>query len=127
MYFTGRRVGADEGLAPGLFDEVVADAALLARAQTMAAGIAAGPQIALRDTKEHLNRALQVDLRCALALEADRLVRCARTEASRQGPPGPADQGLSGANVKQPRTEGQPMPICDAPVDSPWPAAAGGQ
>ena len=50
------------------------------QAQTMAAGIAAGLPIALRCMKEHLNRALQVDLRSALALEADRLVRCARTE-----------------------------------------------
>jgi enoyl-CoA hydratase/carnithine racemase len=30
--------------------------------------------------KENLNRALQVDLRSAMALEADRTVRCARTE-----------------------------------------------
>jgi len=80
MYFTGRRVGADEGLALGLFDEVVADKELQARAQAMAVGIAAGPPIALRYMKEHLNRALQVDLRSALTLEADRLVRCARTE-----------------------------------------------
>jgi enoyl-CoA hydratase/carnithine racemase len=80
LYFTGRRVGADKGLALGLFDEVVADDDLQARAQAMAAGIAAGPPIALRYMKEHLNRALQVDLRSALALEADRLVRCARTE-----------------------------------------------
>jgi enoyl-CoA hydratase/carnithine racemase len=80
MYYTGRRVGADEGLALGLFDEVVADEELRARAHAMAAGIAAGPPIALRYMKAHLNRALQVDLRSALALEADRLVRCARTE-----------------------------------------------
>ena len=30
--------------------------------------------------KENLNRALQVDLRSAMALEADRTVRCPRTE-----------------------------------------------
>ena len=30
--------------------------------------------------KENLNRALQVDLRSAMALEADRTVPCARTE-----------------------------------------------
>lgn len=46
----------------------------------MAASIAAGPPIALRYMKENLNRALQVDLGSALALEADRLVRCVRTE-----------------------------------------------
>jgi enoyl-CoA hydratase/carnithine racemase len=80
MYFTGGRVGADEGLALGLFDEVVPDEALHERAQTLAATIAAGPPIALRYMKENLNRALQVDLRSALALEADRTVRCTRTE-----------------------------------------------
>ncbi len=41
--------------------------------------MAAGPPIVLRCMKEHLNRPLQVDLRSALALKADRLVRCART------------------------------------------------
>ncbi|MFN0162162.1 MAG: enoyl-CoA hydratase [Burkholderiales bacterium] len=80
LYFTGRRVGADEGLSLGIFDEVVADEELRSRAQSLAASIAAGPPIALRYMKENLNRALQVDLRTALALEADRLVRCARTE-----------------------------------------------
>lgn len=80
MYYTGRRVGADEGLALGLFDEVVANEELQARAHAMAASIAAGPPIALRYMKENLNRALQVDLRSALALEADRTVRCTRTE-----------------------------------------------
>jgi enoyl-CoA hydratase/carnithine racemase len=34
--------------------------------------------------KENLNRALAVDLRSALALEADRMVRCARTEDHRE-------------------------------------------
>ena len=58
----------------------LADDELQSRAQAMAAGIAAGPPIALRYMKEHLNRALQVDLRSALALDADRLVRYARTE-----------------------------------------------
>jgi enoyl-CoA hydratase/carnithine racemase len=80
LYFTGRRVGADEGLALGLFDEVVADEELRSRAQSLAASIAAGPPIALRYMKENLNRALQVDLRSALAMEADRTVRCTRTD-----------------------------------------------
>ncbi len=84
LYFTGRRVGADEGLALGLFDEVVDDDALQARARQLASTIAAGPPIALRHMKENLNRALTVDLRTALALEADRMVRCAGTEDHRE-------------------------------------------
>lgn len=84
LYFTGRRVGADEGLAMGLFDEVTDDDQLQAHARQLAASIAAGPPIALRYMKENLNRALQVDLRSALALEADRTVRCSRTEDHRE-------------------------------------------
>jgi 2-(1,2-epoxy-1,2-dihydrophenyl)acetyl-CoA isomerase len=84
LYYTGRRVGADEGLALGIFNEVVADDELMARARTLAESIAAGPPIALRYMKENLNRAVAADLRSALALEADRMVRCTRTEDHRE-------------------------------------------
>jgi enoyl-CoA hydratase/carnithine racemase len=84
LYYTGRRVGAEEGLALGIFNEVVADDALMARSHALAASIAAGPPIALRYMKENLNRAVGVDLRSALALEADRMVRCTRTEDHRE-------------------------------------------
>jgi enoyl-CoA hydratase/carnithine racemase len=84
LYYTSRRVGADEGLALGIFNEVVADDQLMARARALAQTIAAGPPIALRYMKENLNRAVGVDLRSALALEADRMVRCTRTEDHRE-------------------------------------------
>ena len=84
LYYTSRRVGAEEGLALGIFNEVVADDALMARARVLAESIAAGPPIALRYMKENLNRAVGVDLRSALALEADRMVRCTRTEDHRE-------------------------------------------
>jgi 2-(1,2-epoxy-1,2-dihydrophenyl)acetyl-CoA isomerase len=84
LYYTGRRVGADEGLALGIFNEVVADDELMARTRTLAESIAAGPPIALRYMKENLNRAVAADLRSALALEADRMVRCTRTEDHRE-------------------------------------------
>lgn len=84
LYYTGRRIGAEEGLALGIFNEVVADDELMARARSVAASIAAGPPIALRYMKENLNRAVGVDLRSALALEADRMVRCTRTEDHRE-------------------------------------------
>ena len=84
LYYTGRRIGAEEGLALGIFNEVVADDELMARVYALAASIAAGPPIALRYMKENLNRAVGVDLRSALALEADRMVRCTRTEDHRE-------------------------------------------
>ena len=80
LYYTSRRVGADEGLALGIFNEVVADDELMARTQTLAGSIASGPPIALRYMKENLNRAVGTDLRSALAMEADRMVRCTRTD-----------------------------------------------
>jgi len=80
LYYTSRRVGADEGLALGMFNEIVDDAELTARTQALARAIAAGPPIALRYMKENLNRAVGADLRTALAMEADRMVRCTRTD-----------------------------------------------
>jgi len=84
LYYTGRRVGADEGLALGIFNEVVADEDLQARTKALAQTIASGPPVALRYMKENLNRAVGTDLRSALALEADRMVRCTRTEDHRE-------------------------------------------
>ncbi len=84
LYFTSRRIGADEGLALGIFNEVVADDELMARTRALAEAIAAGPPIALRYMKENLNRAVGADLRTALALEADRMVRCTRTDDHRE-------------------------------------------
>jgi enoyl-CoA hydratase/carnithine racemase len=80
LYYTSRRVGAQEGLALGIFNEVVADDELKDRTTTLARTIAAGPPIALRYMKENLNRAVGADLRTALAMEADRMVRCTRTD-----------------------------------------------
>ncbi len=84
LYYTSRRVGAAEGLALGIFNEIVPDDQLMARTRALAESIAAGPPIALRYMKENLNRAVGTDLRSALALEADRMVRCTRTEDHRE-------------------------------------------
>ncbi len=83
LYFTGRRVAAEEALALGIFNEVVPDDALQARARELATQIASGPPIALRFMKENLNRALSSDLRTSMALEADRMVRSMKTEDHR--------------------------------------------
>jgi 2-(1,2-epoxy-1,2-dihydrophenyl)acetyl-CoA isomerase len=84
LYYTSRRVGADEALALGIVNEVVADELLMARTRELARSIAEGPPIALRYMKENLNRAVGADLRSALALEADRMVRCTRTDDHRE-------------------------------------------
>jgi enoyl-CoA hydratase/carnithine racemase len=84
LFYTARRVSAEEGKALGIFNEVVPFAELGARAAELAATIANGPPIAIRYMKENLNRATGADLRTCLAMEADRMVRCTRTEDHRE-------------------------------------------
>ena len=84
LFFTSRRIGAAEGLALGIFNEVVEDDRLPERTAELARTIADGPPVALRYMKENLNRALGADLRTCLALEADRMSRSAQTEDHRE-------------------------------------------
>ena len=80
LYYTARRVQADEALQLGIFNRVVADNELSDATVALARQIASGPPIALGYMKENINRAVTSDLRSCLALEADRLMRCAATE-----------------------------------------------
>ena len=80
LYYTARRVQADEALQLGLFNHVVADDELPSATLALARQIASGPPIALGYMKENINRAVTSDLRSCLAMEADRLMRCAATE-----------------------------------------------
>ena len=79
LFFTGRRVQSDEALALGIFNNVFEDASFENEALDMAKQIASGPPIAIAFMKEHINRAVTGDLRSNLAMEADRLIRCAAT------------------------------------------------
>lgn len=85
IYFTGRRVPAEEAAALGLFNRVVPDDDLASEAAAMAGEIAAAAPVALRYMKENLNRALTGDLRGALAMEADRMIRAMLTDDHREG------------------------------------------
>ena len=80
IYFTSRRVGADECLRLGIVNEVVADEDLARCTRELARSIAQGPPIALRYMKENFNRATVADLTTCLDLEADRLMRCTQTD-----------------------------------------------
>ena len=84
LFFTSRRVGAAEGLALGIFNEVVDDDRLAVRTAELARTIADGPPVALRYMKENLNRAVGADLRTCLALEADRMSRSAQSQDHRE-------------------------------------------
>ncbi|MEX0287028.1 MAG: enoyl-CoA hydratase, partial [Paracoccaceae bacterium] len=80
IYYTNRRIGAEEGLALGLFNRVVPADTLMSETNALAAEIAAGPPVALRYMKENHNRAQVSDLKTTLAMEADRMVRSMQTE-----------------------------------------------
>jgi len=80
LYYTARRVQANEALQLGLFNHVVADDELPSATLALARQIASGPPIALGYMKENINRAVTSDLRSCLAMEADRLMRCAATD-----------------------------------------------
>ncbi len=84
LYFTSRRVAADEALALGLVNRVVEDFALAGEAMAWARELAAGPPVAFRFMKENLNRALAGDLRSCLAEEAERQCWAAETEDFRE-------------------------------------------
>ncbi len=80
VYFTGRRILPKEGQELGIFNRVVPDESLLEETIALAAELAAGPPIALRYMKENHNRAMSTDLRTAMRMEADRMIRSMMTE-----------------------------------------------
>ena len=84
LYFTGRRVAAEEALQLGIFNRVVPDAQLPEAAAALARDIADGPALALDYMKKNINAAQEMDLRASLALEAERLLRCADTADHRE-------------------------------------------
>jgi 2-(1,2-epoxy-1,2-dihydrophenyl)acetyl-CoA isomerase len=85
FYFTNRRIHPDEGLALGLFNRCVADADLTSETQKMAQEIAKFAPMALRYMKENHNRARSVDLRTALDMEADRMIRTMLSADHKEG------------------------------------------
>lgn len=84
LFYSARRVGAEEALSLGLFNEVVPFAELGSRTAALAGQIASGPPVAIRFMKENLNRAQTADLRTCLGMEADRMVRCTQTQDHRE-------------------------------------------
>ncbi len=71
IIFTGRMVKADEALAIGLVDEVVAPDEVYAAARRWAEQFASGPAMALAAAKKAIDGGLDNDLRTGLDLEAE--------------------------------------------------------
>lgn len=70
LVFTGRFVGADEALAIGLVDEVVAPDDVFDAAVKWAAQFEGGASVALRAAKAAIDQGLGVNLESGLAIEA---------------------------------------------------------
>ena len=84
LYMTARRVPAEECLALGIANRVVPFDELQETANGLARRIANGPREAIRYMKENVNFALGANLKASLAQEADRMVRCSRTDDHRE-------------------------------------------
>ncbi len=69
LIYTGRFVGADEALAIGLVDRVVAPDDVYTEAKTLVARYANGPAYALRAAKEAIDSGLDVDIATGLEIE----------------------------------------------------------
>jgi enoyl-CoA hydratase/carnithine racemase len=78
LLFTGRSMGADEGLAWGFWNKVSAD--VLAEAQALARDLASGPAYAHTVTKRQLDAEWHVSIEQALQMEAEAQADCMETK-----------------------------------------------
>jgi 2-(1,2-epoxy-1,2-dihydrophenyl)acetyl-CoA isomerase len=84
LYYTSEPVAAEEALRLGIANRVVAADDLEREVQAFAAGIAAGPSLALRYMKRNLNAAESSPLAACLDLEAWAHTRTGMTEDHRE-------------------------------------------
>lgn len=84
LYLLPEKFDAAEAERIGLVTKAVPDDELRPHVRSVAERLAASAPVALRRIKENLNDALRVPFTEALDREADRHVRCARTEDARE-------------------------------------------
>jgi enoyl-CoA hydratase/carnithine racemase len=80
LIFTGRHVKADEALALGLVDRVVAEDQVYAEALAWAKQFTGAASYALRAAKEAVDRGLEVDLETGLEIERQQFAALFATE-----------------------------------------------
>lgn len=80
LIFTAETIGADEALRIGLVSKVVPDEELMTTALEMAKKIAGNAQIAVRQSKDAINKGMQSDIATGLAYEAQAFGVCFATE-----------------------------------------------
>ena len=84
LLYTGRAMRADEGLAWGFFNRLVAPDALASEAQALARSLADGPTFAHAMTKKLLHQEWAMDLDAAIEAEAEAQAICMQSEDFRR-------------------------------------------
>ena len=84
LLYTGRSMGADEGLAWGFWNAIHPAGGLDEAAHTLASRIAAGPNFAHMMTKTQLNQEWSMSLEAAIESEAQAQAICMQTEDFRR-------------------------------------------
>jgi 2-(1,2-epoxy-1,2-dihydrophenyl)acetyl-CoA isomerase len=84
LYFSSRRVTAEEALRIGLINELVPDEGFGVRIKEYALSIARGSPIAIKLIKENINKGFVDNLEDSLDREAANLMTCARTDDHRE-------------------------------------------
>jgi enoyl-CoA hydratase len=85
IIYTAKPITADEAYRIGLVNKVVEPEALMSEAYAMAAQIAKNAPIALKYSKEAINKGMQTDIDSAIALENDLFALCFSTEDQKEG------------------------------------------
>lgn len=80
LILTAETIGAEEALRIGLVSKVVADEELMDTALAMANKIAGNAQIAVRQSKDAINKGMQCDIATGLSYEAQAFALCFSTE-----------------------------------------------
>ena len=80
LIFTGETFGADEAYRIGLVSKVVEPDELMNTAMALANTIASNAQVAVRQSKDAINKGMQSDIQTGLSYEAQAFALCFATE-----------------------------------------------
>jgi enoyl-CoA hydratase len=80
LIFTAETIGADEALRIGLVSKVVPDEELMTAALDLANKIAKNAQVAVRQSKDAINKGMQCDILTGASYEAQAFAVCFATE-----------------------------------------------
>ncbi|MBR4437794.1 MAG: short-chain-enoyl-CoA hydratase [Bacteroidales bacterium] len=85
IIFTAKAIVADEALRIGLVNRVVEPEKLMDEAKSLAKTIAKNAPIALKLSKEAINRGMQTDIDTAISIENNLFAECFSTEDQKEG------------------------------------------